>query len=181
MEDFGFSNKYVKNFSEKYDRTAISSIERLNNDISLSRTTGFNAFNINEVFNNFKSYIDGFIEFKSKDVDGSHDKLITEKTDEFINKSLIENKRLRFDESLNFVNDYFKTLKNIDDYFNEKVNQVMLSDKLSQEFIGTLSLTFEKFLNKLESVMNNSTDELLHCSGYKIIKENKNINEDFFL
>lgn len=178
--NFGLCKKQLKHFKESYDSKAIYSIKSLNDDIKLQKTNGFKAFDMNKSVNDFKEYIEGFIQYKIENKEnGLDNNVILERTNIFIETAIIEDKQFKFNESINFINNYLNKLNELNQFIESKI-EYMNENDLSQDNIGILMKSFDKFLDKFEESMDNTMTELLHCSGYKHKKIEKK-NDDFFL
>jgi hypothetical protein len=158
----------IKEFLEKYNETAIKSIEEISLDFGLSANKNkINLFNINEGFKNFNEFIDGYVSYKVENINNSEastNEIIHEQTEGFIN-NLFKNSQFLYSELPSFISTYLSGVKEI----SEKVDtwkEIMIEAGVDNESIGSINDFVDLFVDKLHESFNPSMDRILWASGF---------------
>lgn len=162
----------IKEFKEKYDREAIQSIINLSDDKTLYRST-FTGFNITESVEQFKSYIEGFAEYRV--TEGNKNE---KRTNEILlehTKLLLENKsdkanffkeiKVPYNSATEFIQEYMDSITIVSDMINSSQSIIMEStdDVESTGYVVTFT---EMFMEKMNDAFYPIMEHLLQSSGY---------------
>jgi len=89
----------IKTFYEKYNREAIQSIDNISNDYGLNISDSIiKAFNINESFDKFKTYLEGYTSYKINNKDDKIDQTAIKERTKVKRKNIINEVKLDYQE-----------------------------------------------------------------------------------
>ena len=184
----------LKEFKEKYDRDAIQSIINLSDDKTLYRST-FIGFNLTESVEQFKSYIEGFAEYRATEgnVDEKrtntilleHTKLLLENKSDAV--KIFEEINIPFNSATEFIQEYMDSIALINDMVDSG-QSVILESTDDVDSAGCVLEFTEMFLDKMNDKFYPVMEHLLQNSGYysrKILRQPPTVKEEteqhFFL
>lgn len=159
----------IRDFSEKYDRTAIESIDRISKDFSLtvSRQT-IKVFNINECFDLFREYIEGYGDYKIKNIDNkeaSPREVIQESVAKFIDNNLVKEVSIKYPELPSFVESYVHGVESLIKAV-DSVKDKLLCESVDDDSVGDVNDYVDHFMNVINESFDKSMDRILWASGY---------------
>lgn len=160
----------IKEFTEKYDREAIASIDELAGEIGLKKA-GFTikTFNIKESFNQFSKYLEQYGEYKAKykdDPKASPREVIYESTKTFMDNDLFLLAEMKYEELPDFVSGYIEGCNALIETV-ETVKSSMRNNEIDMESVGDVSEFADMFMEKMNERFHESMDRILWASGYK--------------
>jgi hypothetical protein len=161
----------LKNFSEKYDRSAIESIETLSQDLGLNskpvKDVYIELFNIKEGFENFQEFLDGYSKYKIENINNekaSPHEIICEQVNGFIGK-LFKETKASYSELPAFVESYITGIRNISTSVDVWKNSMMEAE-VDTESISSINEFVDEFVDTLHESFDKSMDRILWASGY---------------
>lgn len=163
----------IKEFTEKYDREAMKSIDTLSKDHGLS-VNGYtiNVFNINEAFNTFDTYIRDYAEYMIKNMNNPkrspRDEIQTSVRG-FIENHIFKNEPTTYPQLPNFVNSYVEGVNKLIETV-EDVKRTMLDAGIDPESVGDINEFTDIFVDKLHESFDPTMDRILWASGYNTRK-----------
>lgn len=178
----------IREFMEKYDREAMSSIDRLSTDRSLLSTKSkIKVFNIREGFGKFREYLEGYGSYKVKNLnndDASPQDIIMESASNFISTQIIKEVEISYNELPTFVEAYFAGINDLNKTVDE-VKSMMIDGDVLYEDVGDVNTFCDQFIDLLNESMDRSMNKILWASGYnakkRLSKDNKRTKDPVFL
>lgn len=160
----------IKEFLEKYDREAISSINRISADYALNISrTPIKVFSIQEGFDNFQAYLRGYSSYKINNHDNekaSPQSAIKEGVNRFLNSQLFVEQDITYDMLGQFIESYVNGIKSLTETVDTVKRDMMESGVVSQEDIGDVNEFVDSFIDKLNESFDPAMDRILWASGY---------------
>lgn len=163
----------IKNFLEKYDEEAMSSIDNLSKDIGLKHhRLSLPLFNIKECFDIFISCLDVYSNYKIENA--NNDKavqqyLILEKVNSIIDSNLFKKKNILYSDLPVFIESYINGINSLLEKV-ESTKSNMINADVHYEYIGDVNEFTDKFMEKMNKSFYESMDKILTASGYKTNK-----------
>ena len=160
----------IRNFTERYDRAAMESIDQLSKEYGLvihKRTMPL--FSLKEGFGVFAKYIKDYAKYKIENVDNenaSPREVICESVDKFINTKLFKEKSIMYSELPQFIQDYLEGVQTILDAVDE-AKSMMMEAGIDHESIGDINEFADKFMDKFHESFDPAMDKILWATGYK--------------
>lgn len=160
----------IKTFLEKYDQSAIESIDEISKRYGLN-INGYkmNVFNITEAFDKFKIYIEGYASYKAENVNNekaSPQDAIVERTNDFINTAVeIKDVSIGYKDIPSFVESYVSNIKALLETV-DKVKTFMMESDVDPSAIGDINHFCDKFMERIDPVFEECMDRILWASGY---------------
>ena len=162
----------LQQFTEKYDRAAIQSIDNIANDLGLKHNQStIQVFNIKESFDKFQSFIKGYTQYR-KVYKESAEASSTETIQNDFNNALpkfFESKDIRYAELPNFVHDYVSGVKSLLETVDSVKTDLMEND-IQLEYVAAVNDFTDTFFQKLQESFESSMDRILWASGYNASK-----------
>ena len=163
-------DKAIKNFTEKYDRTAMQYIEKVSSEFGLVyNKQSIPAFNMSEAFNKFEEYIEGYSDYKIRLM--SDDTLknlpyeeITETTKKWC-ESVFKDSELAYNDIPTFIESYINGVNSLIGVIESNKKQLMEEDVNSKD-IGAINEYADIFMDALDSKFESVMDKILMASGY---------------
>lgn len=160
----------IQMFLEKYDESSMASIKELSERYGLN-INGYKikVFNINEAFDKFKTYLEGYASYKAENVnnpDASPQDAIVERTSTFIDTDLVKEVSIKYSELPSFIESYVSGINNLIESVN-KIQTLMTESDVDQDAIGDVSGFCDKFMEKVDPLFEECMDRILWASGYK--------------
>lgn len=159
----------IREFSERYDRDAIQSIDNISQDPGLVlRKKTIDVFNIKESFDKFQEFISGYANYKIQNMNNESatpQSLICEHTEKFIDKDLFSETETLYSNLPVFVETYItgvQTLLNLSD----SLKTSMFEAGVDSDSIGDINNFMDSFMNKLHESFDPTMDRILWASGY---------------
>lgn len=165
-------------FSEKYDREAIESIERISSQLGL-QMNGYTvkAFNLTEAFNRFSEYLQGYGAYKAENVDNpkaSTQDAIKENVSKFIDGYVFEEKDVKCTDLPGFVRGYVEGITSLIETV-DAVKSTMLDAGVAQEAVGDVNDFVDCFMDKLQESFDPAMNRILWASGYNARQRMKDV------
>lgn len=159
----------VKEFIEKYDESAIRSIDNISNDIGLiENRRKINVVNLNETFSMFNEYLEGYGKYKCDhigDEEASSQEEIKENVTKFITSELFKEDKISYDKLPEYVKSYVEgintTIENL-----ENVKSVMVEAGVDADCVGDVNEFVDQFVESLQSSFYPVMENILWASGY---------------
>jgi len=167
----------IKTFYEKYNREAIQSIDNISNDYGLNISDSIiKAFNINESFDKFKTYLEGYTSYKINNKDDKIDQTaIKERTKVFIDTKIFESCDIKYNQLPKFITGYIEGVNSLCETV-DNIKREMIDANIKAEDIGDINEFADMFMDKLHESFDPSMDRILWASGYnakqRLSKEN---------
>lgn len=159
----------VKEFVEAYDQDAIASINRISNDYSMRiGEATIRAFNLNESFNLFCEFLEGYGDYKIKNRDNdnaSPQDAIVKSVDAFIESRLFKECTITYPEINGFVKGYIEGIKHLTETV-ENTKEKMMDHDVELEYVGVVNDFADKFMDRLQESLNPTMNRFLWASGY---------------
>lgn len=158
----------IKNFLEKYDREAMSSIDDLSNTFGLvinKRTMPL--FNIVEAFNAFNDCLVVYGKYQTEtaaDKKLAHDDTV-KNTLKFIEEKVFDNKDVLYKDLPSFVASYTEGVKKILNTIEEVKGSINESG-IDPEYSADINTFSDKFIEIMDKKFTESMDKILMASGY---------------
>ena len=164
----------IKEFSEKYDRDAIESIDNISKDyaLSISEST-IKVFNISESFDIFTQYIKGYSLYKVENVnnpEASSQDEIKESVEKFINTRIFKETSIKYPELPSFVIGYINGVNSLCEAV-DAIKRDMTDGNIDPEHIGDINEFVDMFMTKLHESFDPAMDRILWASGYNSRKQ----------
>lgn len=163
----------IKEFIEKYDSTAMESIDLLSRDLGLEHLgETMKLINIEENFNNFKRWLEQYADYKIKNKNNSEatgQELIKESANIFINRDLFTEssiKEFKYKDLPKFVASYAEGVQNIIETV-ENVKELMMNENVDIEAVGDVNTFTDEFTDHLNEAFHPEMNRILMASGYK--------------
>jgi len=166
-----YLNESIKCLFNKYDKAAFESLDELSNNQAYKIKELFTeGVNLNEAFETFNTYIEGYIQYKLQSVENPSEKImplktITENAHYLVDNKLFFNSRILYTDVKNYIESYMngvnKVMKTIDD---GKVK--LFEANIDNESIGALDEFSEYFIDKLNDKFYPFIEKMLWASGY---------------
>lgn len=159
----------IQTFSEKYDREAISSIDRISSELGLIRNRHtIRAFNITESFNKFCEFLGGYGKYKVDNVgnpEASPQNVICESVASFVNSQLFEATDILYNQIPGFVQGYVTGVQKLMETV-DNVKDMMTEAGIDPEYVGAVNDFTDQFMDRLDESFDPAMDRILWASGY---------------
>lgn len=163
----------IKEFLEKYDKAAISSIDKISKDIGLKHhKLSLPLFNIKECFDTFSSCLDVYSNYKIENANNDkavQHNLIQEKVNSIIDTSLFKEENVLYQDIPLFVESYINGINSLLEKI-EFIKSNMIDADIQYEYIGDVNEFTDNFMEKMNKSFYESMDKILTASGYKTNK-----------
>lgn len=158
----------IKMFTEKYDQEAIRYVDRLSNEFGLKvNKCTMPAVNLQESFDQFIGYLEGYGKYKVKHLDdpkASPQEKIRETTTRFC-ESLFTPADLRYSNVVEFVTGYLNGCQRILNIV-ETVKNDMMDAGVADEDVGDVNNFVDEFMEKADAAFYPIMDKIVRASGY---------------
>lgn len=158
----------IRSFSERYDRDALASIDRISKDHALvAQRHTLKGFKITESFDQFCEYLQGYASYKIENANNekaSNQEVICESVSRFIDTQLFESCEILYPDLPKFVTAYANGVQKL----TETVDQVKekLIDAGFDEAAGDVNGFADEFMTHLDEAFHPTMDRFLWASGY---------------
>lgn len=179
----------IKDFSEKYDRDAIQSIDNISKDYALkiSEST-IKVFNLVESFDIFSKYLKGYSTYKLENVnnpESSSQDTIKESVKKFIDTKIFTETEIKYSALPSFIKGYFEGVNLLIETV-DNIKRNMIDCDVDSEDIGDINEFVDMFMDKFNESFYPTMDRILWASGYNSKKklydrETKSIPAPVFL
>lgn len=163
----------IKEFLEKYDKAAISSIDKISKDIGLKHhKLSLPLFNIKECFDTFSSCLDVYSNYKIENANNDkavQHNLIQEKVNSIIDTNLFKEENVLYQDLPLFVESYINGINSLLEKI-EFIKSNMMDADIQYEYIGDINEFTDNFMEKMNKSFHESMDKILTASGYKTNK-----------
>ena len=183
-----YLNEAIKNLFNKYDKKAFESLDNLSKNYSYKLgELSTSVLNINEAFDKFNLYIEGYIDYKIEALNTKENvmnqKQITEATHDFIDNKLFTENRILYTDIKNYIESYISGVNKLINTIDKGREKLFEAD-VDNTSIGAMEEFGEYFIDKLNTKFFPVLENMLWASGYysqKKLKENNNQNKFTFL
>ncbi len=159
----------IKDFSERYDREAITSIDTISRDHALvNQNATIKLFKITESFDAFCEYLQGYASYKIENANNekaSPQNVICESVDKFISTQLFEACDIRYPGLPSFVKGYVDGIRKLTETVDEVKGRMMDAD-VATEAVGDVNTFVDHFMDRLSESFDPAMDRILWASGY---------------
>ncbi len=157
----------IKEFTEKYDKDAMESIERLGNDYTLNITEQkIKLFDIKESFDMFRNYLRDYASYMSGNASNPLPKdSIMESVKRFIDSQLFKESQMLYKEVPVFVESYITGI----DELNKEIYETKASMSeagVDAENVGLINEFCDVFVDRLNESFDTTMNSILWASGY---------------
>ena len=160
-------------FTERYSREAIMSIEDISKDIGLSYNkknyiNGINGFNIKESFEKFEEILTGYTNYKTENVHNpeatDHD-YILKHTKAYISEKLFPEAMILYKDLPLFVETYITGIKSTLNTI-ENLRMKMYESEVDDASVLSIYEFVDDFTTTLQESFHKTMDKILWASGY---------------
>lgn len=159
----------LKSFTEKYDRSAMESIDKLSKEYGLViHKSTIPVFSLKEGFDTFAEYLKGYASYKMENVnsnEASSREEIHESVDNFIKTQLFKEKHIMYSELPEFVQNYVEGVNMLLETVDE-VKSSMMEAGIDHESIGDINEFVDKFMDRFHESFDDTMDRILWATGY---------------
>ena len=160
----------IKEFTEKYDTEAITSIERLPAKVGLcADVIPFNAFVLKESCDSFVSYLRGYSDYMKMHKDNpnksTRENIKASMENYMADPEIFKECTIRYKAIPEFVKSYLESVQNIITTV-DTIKEEMELDGVDLEYVGDVNEYAELFLNKLNEKFDPVMNNILWASGY---------------
>ena len=159
----------IRVFSEKYDRTAIQSIDDISKDIGLvANGHTIKAFNLSESFKIFEEFLRGYGNYKVEhigDDKASSQDVIRDNFSKFTDTSIFKEASVKYGDLPAFVRSYVEGVESLSETANEVKGQ-MIDAGVATEAVGDVNDFVDHFMDRLQESFDPTMEKILWASGY---------------
>lgn len=159
----------IKEFSEKYDREAMKSIEDLAGSFTYTIKPHYiKAFDLKESFDGFVGCISKYGLYKIQNVGNEYaspQAAIVESVNKFMDSQFFKESDLKYEDFPTFVKSYVEGITNTIDAVN-KVKSDMVDADIDLEYVGEVNTFCDKFMTVMQEKFDNTMDLILRTTGY---------------
>lgn len=159
----------IKNFTENYNQEMMSSIDKMSKEIGYKANKyKLPAFNINESTNLFKVFIEGYADYKNKNVDNKDavtQEEIKKNVTNYIESMLFKDQDILYTDIPKYIESYIESINTMYNVIND-TKRSMMENSVDQDAIGDVNLFVDEFVERMESKFNPIMDKILWASGY---------------
>ena len=164
----------LKEFTEKYDREAIHSIDTLSKDFGLNQNyVKIELYNIKESFDLFTKYLQGYVKYKTENKNNpqasSQDEIATKST-AFIEKEIMKSKDSLYKEISPMLESYLSGINDLIPVV-EACQSTLQENDVDNASIGYVSELADAFIESVDAKMEPLMEKLLWASGYNSRKK----------
>jgi len=171
-----FIGEAIKELFTKYDRGVFESFDDLSNNqaYKLNELSTI-APNINEAFDKFNLYIEGYVDYKIENINNekimSHEQ-ITEATKDLVDNKLFTETRILYTDIKKYIESYISGVNKLINTIEVSRSKLFESD-IDNDSIGALEEYSEYFIDKLNKTFYPFLEKMLWASGYNSKKKLK--------
>lgn len=170
-------DRAIKNFTEKYDKTAMKYIDDISSDFGLIyHKQSIPAFNMSTAIDKFAEYVEGYADYKIRAYNENKDEkqLTQEEIDNttkkwceniFSSKEITENSQLYYDKIPAFIESYTSGVDKLITCV-ESNKERMLSEGVDVSDIGAVNDYADMFIDNLHKHFDVVMEKVLMASGY---------------
>lgn len=162
----------LQNFTEKYNREAIHSIDVISNDLGLynSRQT-LTLCNINEAFNLFQKFIKGYAEYQRVYKESSEISSIEQINSDFEKsfEKFFKTENVLYNDLPKYVESYLNGIKSLTKTVDQ-VKSVLFENDIDHDRIAAVNNFTDTFFGKLQESFDSDMNLILGASGYNARK-----------
>lgn len=160
----------LKEFVEKYDQRSMQFIQEISQNYALvKQKSKLPLFNIQESFDKFQEYLQGYGTYKLENVNNdkaSPQNVIQESVSKFIEKQLFKDTDVLYSDIPKFVESYISGVKSLSSAVNQVKTRLMESG-MDADAIANVNDFSDQFMVKLHESFDPAMDKILLTSGYK--------------
>lgn len=163
----------IQEFTEKYNRDAIMSIDTISKDLGLN-TNGHTLkgfINIQESFDKFNSFLRGYGEYVVKFNESTERSSVSTIKNDFTNSlpKFFENKDYKYNELPGYISSYVEGVNSLINTV-DTVKGILFENNIDPEYIAAINEFTDNFFGKLQESFDSSMDHILWASGYNARK-----------
>lgn len=159
----------LKIFSEKYDRTAIQSIENISKDFGLiTQKATIKGFNIKEGFEDIQDFLTKYAKYKIENMSNSNatpQTMICERVETNIKEELFKESQVLYNDIPSFIESYISGINQLIGTA-DSVKKSMFESGVDSDSIGDVNKFVDSFVEKLHESFDPTMDRFLWASGY---------------
>lgn len=163
-------DKALQEFTEKYDRVAMESIQDISNDFGLNiHKNTLDLFNIQESFDRFTKYITAYANYVVENVNNpkaSSRESISYSVNKFISEQLFKEEKVYYSDLPSFIESYVNGINTLNSAITEAKNIITECDDADPIYAGDINDYTDTFMSRLEESFNPAMDKILWASGY---------------
>lgn len=160
----------LQEFTERYDREAMESIEEISKDFGLNiHKSSLNLFNLQESFDQFTKYITSYAKYVVENVNNpkaSSRESISFSVNKFINEQLFKEANIEYSDLPSFIESYVNGINNLNLAITEAKDIINDCDEVDPIYAGDINEYTDMFISRLEESFNPAMDKILWASGY---------------
>ena len=156
-------------FTERYDREAIESIEKISNEYGLNiHKAELDLFNIQESFDQFTKYITAYANYVVENVNNpkASSESISYSVNKFISDQLFKESKVRYSDLPSFIESYVNGINTLNLAITEAKNIILDCDDADNEYAGDINEYVDVFMDHLEESFTPAMNKILWASGY---------------
>lgn len=159
----------LRDFSERYDREAIQSIDNISKDFGLvNQKRTIKGFNIKEGFEDFQDFLSKYAKYKIENVNNpkaTPQSMICERVETNIREEIFKETQMLYDELPVFVESYLSGVQQLRDQ-SDDIKQVMFEADIDPNVIGNVNEFVDVFMDRLHESFHPRMHDILWASGY---------------
>lgn len=178
----------IKLFTEKYDRSAIQSIQNLSEEYGLNiHKSTIKLFNIKESFDTFNKYITAYANYvveNANNPEASSRESISASVNKFIESQLFKESDVLYSDLPSFIESYVNGINSLNSTIDEAKTTILECDDANPEYAGDINEYADMFMDHLDESFTPAMDRILWASGYnakQIISGKRKENKPLFL
>ena len=159
----------IKEFTEKYDQEMLESIDRVSKELGYE-VNGYTvpAFNLNEAVTSFVSFLEGYGDYKVKNINNekaeSQEKIL-EQTENFIKEGCFKEAAIKYPDIPDFIKGYVESIKILLDT-TDKVKSYMSEADVNPTYVGDVNQMVDQFTEAMQDRFYPVMEKMLWASGY---------------
>lgn len=162
----------IRDFTEKYDRDAIQSIEDISHDLALNNMrASIKAFNMKECFDAFDNHLKGYTAYHQQKQNLNESEQFTNDHIRTRTKAMIDGNGmfkesdLRYSDMPAFVSTYVEGVRSLLKTVDES-KSTLLENGVDNDAIADINLFTDMFMEKMNGMFESTMDKMLWASGY---------------
>jgi len=162
-------NEILSEFTEKYDREFMEYVEDCASNIGIKyHKIGFDGFDIVRAIDQYKTFIENYSNYKISHINddkATEQDIIVERVNNDIEEKLFVKDKIQYAKATSIIESYLQGLQDIDST-EESCKKKMFEAGVDHESIGDLTSFTQKFITKLNTIMESTMETFGKGSGY---------------
>ena len=160
----------IREFTEKYDANAMTSIDKLPSRIGLNASMiPFKVFNLKETCEAFSNYLKGYCDYmklnKDNDKKTSREAIKASMESLITDPDLFKECTIKYNTIPEFVKDYLVSVQSLVETV-DSIKEDMELGGVGLEYVGDVNEYADQFISKLNEKFDPIMDNILWASGY---------------